>query len=364
MPRLWCAISDHGFGHAAQVVPVLQELGRRVPDLHIILRTTIPATFFARRLDHVTWELRAGDQGGGCVQQGPINIDIPATWEAYRRFHDGWEDRVLQEAAAIKASEANLVFSNISYLALEAAARSHIPAIGLGSLSWDRVLEAFGSPPHEDDGSLLEEIRAAYRQARVLIRPTPGIALPAFSDIQDVGPITCRVATARSEIRTALETSLGEFGNDRIVLVAFGGVLLDTLPFERLEACRGYRFVVDCQVPPGVTRCRAAADVPFSIRELVACSDIVITKPGYGTVVEAVVHETPVVYVRRHTFVDEAGLVAYLHRYGRAVELSLDDFAAGAWKDALDAVVAQPPPKEGIDPTGADEAAAIITTYF
>ena len=50
MPLIWCAISGHGFGHAAQVVPVLNALGTLVPGITTILRTTVPASFFRDRL--------------------------------------------------------------------------------------------------------------------------------------------------------------------------------------------------------------------------------------------------------------------------------------------------------------------------
>ena len=46
MPVIWSAISGHGYGHAAQVVPVLNELGRLIPNLKTILRSTVSATFF------------------------------------------------------------------------------------------------------------------------------------------------------------------------------------------------------------------------------------------------------------------------------------------------------------------------------
>ena len=56
MPIIWCAISGHGYGHAAQVVPVLNALGSLVPGLTAILRTTVPASFFHDRLT-IQWEL-------------------------------------------------------------------------------------------------------------------------------------------------------------------------------------------------------------------------------------------------------------------------------------------------------------------
>jgi hypothetical protein len=86
-----------------------------------------------------------------------------------------------------------------------------------------------------------------------------------------------------------------------------------------------------------------------------------MTKPGYGTIVEAVALQQPVVYVRRYNFADEPPLVDYLHRYGRGIELSLDDFTQGRWEPALRKVVdlpmpAVPPPLT----SGAADAATIL----
>jgi hypothetical protein len=88
-----------------------------------------------------------------------------------------------------------------------------------------------------------------------------------------------------------------------------------------------------------------------------------MTKPGYGTIVEAVALQQPVVYVRRYNFADEPPLVDYLHRYGRGVELSLDDFTQGQWKAALQQAMDTPLPSLPPPPTGVGEAADAIARY-
>jgi hypothetical protein len=90
-----------------------------------------------------------------------------------------------------------------------------------------------------------------------------------------------------------------------------------------------------------------------------------MTKPGYGTIVEALTLQKPVAYVRRYQFADEQVLVDYLHRYGRGAELSLEDFQAGEWRAALTAACqAARPVIPAPSATGASEAASFLLPYL
>src|SRR2546430_6847372 len=140
MPLIWCSISGHGFGHAAQLLRLLTELCPGVSGLRPILRRTVPPWFFDGRLT-MAWEVSPVEQDIGCVQHGPLTIDVDATWAAHQAFHAEWEKRVVQEVSAIRHASPDLVVSNISHLAVEAAAPAGVPAVGLCSLSWDGVLE-------------------------------------------------------------------------------------------------------------------------------------------------------------------------------------------------------------------------------
>ena len=88
-----------------------------------------------------------------------------------------------------------------------------------------------------------------------------------------------------------------------------------------------------------------------------------MTKPGYGTIVEAVALQQPVVYVA-DTILPMNAAGDYLHRYGRGIELSIDDFTRGRWEPTLLQALAAPlpllPPPP---PTGAAEAAEVIVRY-
>lgn len=359
MPLIWCSISSHGFGHAAQVLPVLNELGHHAPDLRIMLRTSVTPRFFQSRL-RLSYEIQPVEQDVGCVQADPLTIDVPATWSEHLRFHTDWDTRVREEAAAIRSAAPNLVLSDISYLAVEAAARAKVPAVGLCNLSWDLVLDALGRPIRSEEVAVLRQIRDAYQKAELMIKPAPGLAFTAFRKVVEIPPIARLLPAERDQLRRMLVAQLDE----QVVVIGFGGINLQTLPFDRLEEMKGYQFVVSGGVPPGYTRIRSADSLPMAFGALVASADLLVTKPGYSTVAEAVALGKPVIYVRRHNFADEATLVDYLHRYGQAVELSAEDFLRGSWEAAFDELRTRPQPEPAPTPTGAVKAAEILAKYL
>lgn len=359
MPLIWAAISGHGFGHAAQVVPVLNALGRLVPNLRVLLRTTVPASFFTDRLT-IPWETSAVQQDIGCIQNGPMRIDVEATWHQHHRFHSTWNDRLQTEIDAMRAAAPNLVLADTPYLALAAGKAAAIPTIALVSLTWDLVLSDYQAPPSIDGRTIIQSIRQAYGAADLALRITPAPTMTIFKKLIDIGPIAEPAPSAREQLTEFLKLAPGE----RTVLIGFGGIPLDSLPFDRLESLTGYRFLFDGSIPSTSKRFVSTKSLPFSFKTLLASVDVLMTKPGYGTLLEAVALHTPMVYVRRYNFVDEQPLVEYLHRYGRGVELSMSDFSQGQWLSALNKVLDLPSTIASPPLTGASQAATELAKFL
>ena len=340
------------------MVPVLNALGTLVPGLTAILRTTVPASFFRDRLA-IQWELSPVQQDIGCIQDGPLKIDIDATWAAHQRFHETWEARLSNEVAAMQAASPALIIADTPYLAIEAGSRAQIPTVALASFTWDLVLKEYCHASDNSHQQLIQCIRGSYAKADMALRITPAPRIDVFSNIIDIGPIASPTSPERDRLASALALA----PNERTVLVGFGGIPLTSLPLEQMEQLRHYRFLFDGPVPPGYSRIHSTETLPFSFKTLLASVDVIMTKPGYGTIVEAVALQQPVVYVRRYNFADEPPLVDYLHRYGRGVELSIDDFTRGRWEPALQQALASPVPSLPPPPTGAAEAAEVIVRY-
>jgi hypothetical protein len=194
-----------------------------------------------------------------------------------------------------------------------------------------------------------------------MIRLAPGLPMPAFTQVRDVGPVVHMGPLPPYDLRASLNIPAGE----RTVLVGFGGIPLEALPFDRMDAMTGYQFLISGPVPPGLRRVQSIDAVPVPFNTLLKHADIVMTKPGYSTVVQAVAWQRPVVYVRRYNFADEEPLVDFLHRYGKSAELSAADFHSGQWEKALELIDHAPSPDQPSPPcTGAVQAAEMLAPYF
>jgi len=359
MALIWCSISGHGFGHASQVIPVLNELDTRVPDLSVVLRTTVPAWIFQQRL-RVPFEIEAVEQDIGCIQDGPLHIDVDKTWQAYREFHRHWDQRLTDETEAIRRRAPRLLISDISYLAIEAGADAGVASVALSSLSWDRILDEF-SGFQDANPALIRRIADTYGRADLMLRIAPGLAMPAFRHLIDVGP----VMESLTPNKPALREIIGVREEEHLVVIGFGGIPVTSLPWQHIERLTGYRFIVPGSVPSYARRIVSADRLPFPFRTIMASTDVLMTKPGYASFVEAVAMGTPVVYVRRYNFADEGILVEYVRRYGRGIELSAAQFSNGPWHDALERAIKLPPPQEPPPaPTGQREAAQVLAKYL
>jgi hypothetical protein len=245
-------------------------------------------------------------------------------------------------------------------LAISAGKQARIPAILLANLTWSEILRSLDEFAPEHQG-MLDFIRSSYAEADMALRIAPGLPLSDIRNVFDIGPIVEAAQSQRDQLRSCLRVTKSE----AVVLIAFGGVPLETLPWDQMEQMSGYQFLVDGVPPHTSSRVHSLSALPFSFKTVLASADLLMTKPGYGTTVEAVALGLPVVYVRRHNFADEVPLIEFLHCYGSGRELSGDEFFSGHWGPTLQAVAhaahgAKRPPLM----SGAVEAAKSLLQYF
>jgi L-arabinokinase len=246
-------------------------------------------------------------------------------------------------------------------LAFAAAAAAGVRSVALGNFTWDWIYEGYADDARRWP-DLVPAIRRAHGLAEAAWRMPIGGGFDGFRSVVDVPMVARHAGRDRADVRRAFDLPL-----DRpLALVSFGGYGLESPGFATLDCLdrHGVVFTVEsrAEAPPG----RAGVHVVpedemyargYRYQDLVGAVEAVVTKPGYGILSECIANGAAMLYTSRGHFVEYDALVAEMPRYLRCRFLDQGALLAGRWRDALDALLAQPPPPEQMDTNGAQIAA-------
>jgi hypothetical protein len=349
--HLLVALTGHGYGHAAQTAPVVAALRALRPDLRVSLRCDLaPARLRTFYPDIETVTRPTADFG--IPMRSAIDVDAVATARAFSALHRDFASVVATEAAALEQLRPDLVLANVGFVPIAAAARAGIPAIGFGSLNWLDVLRAYATGWPDAD-AILADLVTAYRTARRFVRPTPAMEMADLDTIQ-VGPVARQAAPRRG----ALAERLGLAAGERVVLISLGGIET-SLDLAGWPAASGLRYVTAALTPPARPDMVALEALGISHIDCLASCDAVVTKLGYGTIVEAACHGIPTLFVRRGVWPEEPPLVAWFEANGTAREIPRAALERGALAPELVALWAMAR-RPAVPPTGNHAAARLI----
>jgi len=312
--KLLAAISQHGLGHLAQAAPVLNALRVLQPNLQLTIWSGLDRAALQSRIAG-PFEHRPDAADVGLVMCDAMRVDTSASHAAYREFHADWPARVAREATWLRSQAFDRVFADIAYLPLAAAAQAGIAGVAMCSLNWADIARAYlAELPGMTE--ILVQIHAAYAAADLFLQPEP--AMP-MEDLPQRRPITSIAAQGRNR-RDELNRKLGLPADHKMVLLGFGGIGYQGR--GGLPEIDATQWLTPDNWPaenrPDIisfSRC----GMPFL--DLLASCDLLVTKVGYGSFVEAVVHARPVLYLDRPDWPETPYLAGWLQRHGNAMAI-------------------------------------------
>jgi hypothetical protein len=359
-------ISGHGFGHASREVEVINAIYARVPDARIIVRSSAARWLFERTLRGPA-EVQHAICDTGCIQQGSLVVDVPATIRTAAAFYarEHIEPRIDEEAALLTATGAELVIADMPPLAFAAAARAGIPVVGLGNFTWDWIyqdyVEALPAAPW-----LIDRLAGWYAHAEEAWRLPLAGGFESFKRVIDFPFVARHARHARAEVRHRL----GLPADTPLLLVSFGGY-----QSHELDLVRAAASVRDAQIV--ITSSTDASAVPNNVltideqtlygdglryEDLVGAVDIVLSKPGYGIVSECIANGARLLYTSRGRFREYEIFVAQMPRLVSCEFLSPAELSAGDWNPAIARLLGGPWPRIRPATNGAELIADRIRT--
>ncbi|KAJ7958626.1 L-arabinokinase [Quillaja saponaria] len=347
-------ITGHGFGHATRVVEVVRHLILAGHDVHVV--TGAPDFVFTSEIQSPRLFIRKVLLDCGAVQADALTVDCLASLEKYSETAVKPRATILAtEVEWLNSIKADLVVSDVVPVACRAAADAGIRSVCVTNFSWDFIYAEYVMAAGLHHRSIVWQIAEDYSHCEFLIRLPGYCPMPAFRDVIDVPLVVRRLHKSRLEVRK----ELGIADDVKLVILNFGGqpsgwkLKEEFLPSGWLCLVCGASDSQD--LPPNFIKLAKDAYTP----DLIAASDCMLGKIGYGTVSEALAYELPFVFVRRDYFNEEPFLRNMLEYYQGGVEMIRRDLLTGHWKPYLERSISLKPCYEG-GINGGEVAAHII----
>jgi hypothetical protein len=359
-------ISGHGFGHASRQVEAINAFGALRPDqpIHVFTKASrwlldrtirVPATIVELAVD------------SGAIQRDSLVLDIPATLAAAAEFEDRADDGAVALAREFRVRDVRVVVCDAPPMACTAARLAGIPAILLGNFTWDWIYEDF-TTEQPAFAALPARLGRRYAEAEAAWRlPMHG----GFATVRTILDFPWIARRSRRDPRD-VRRLIGADDDRPLVLVSFGGYGVADMrlahhvgaPYRLTWAAGAQREPTDA--PPDALPLDRDHMATLGLRyeDLVAASDVVASKPGYGIVSECVANGAALLYTERGRFREYPVMVEQMPEVMRCRFIASEAMAAGRWDDDVEALLAQPRPQVRPLVNGADVAAGMLSAML
>lgn len=356
MPKLYFAITNHGFGHATRAASVAATLLQRHPDLHIILVTTAPQWLLQSYLPSERVSYRPVSFDIGVLQSDSLTMDKAATLEKLTWICDHQDEILASEIEFIQNTGVDLIFGDIPPLVTQLAKAAGIPCWMMSNFGWDFIYRPWGG----DFIAIADWIADCFRDCDRMFRLPFHEPMEAFSNITDVGLTGATPKLTADALRDRYGLTAPK---ERTILLTFGGLGLTQIPYQQaLQNYPNWQFITFDRRAPDLPNLLKVADVGLRPVDMMVICDRIVSKPGYSTFSEACRLGCGVVTLPRQGFAEAPLLLDGIQRHAHHQILESHTFFNGDWSFVEQPL--QPPAREPLANDGNDVIANAIYEYF
>ncbi|MGG6296535.1 glycosyl transferase [Leptolyngbya sp. AN02str] len=322
-PILYVAITNHGFGHATRTASVVAEIQRRCPDILVMMVTTAPRWLLESYIDG-DFIHRPRGFDVGVVQSDSIKMDRPATLEKLKHIQEQARATIAAEVSFIQQNRVGLVLADIPPLAAAIAHAANVPCWMMSNFGWDFIYRAWGGEFEE----MADWIGECFGQCDRLFRLPFYEPMSAFPHIEDTGLTGGSPRFAEAELR---ETFQLKTTKEKTVLLTFGGLGLEQIPYQNLEHFADWQFITFDRNAPDLPNLVKIGDRRYRPVDVMPLCSRVVSKPGFSTFAEACRLNVPIVSITRRDFSEAEVLLNGVADVSAHQIMEPDEFFQGDW---------------------------------
>lgn len=308
-------ISDYGFGHAARSLAIIRRWCGGRKDIRIIVCTSFSYAFMNGSLKSL---IDAGqvlmrhvqNDIGYVLQSGSLQPDRDRLKEKYDVFVGGMSGSLQEEIQFLKESRADLVIGDIPPLPFKAAQYSSVPSVGISNFTW---YTAYRDLLSEEE---LEPLFDCYSRMDCFFNLAGSSERPWGREKNRTFGFFPR-SPESDEVRRIL-MQVNPLNKRKVIFFGLGmgietGNLAD-YPLWKSEDCV---FIVSNRTAVGGDNIYSIPGNYNESQNYIAASDLVISKPGWGTVAEAISFNKPLILVTRDHMREDQNTLDYLRTRNR-----------------------------------------------
>lgn len=350
-------ITGHGYGHAVRSKQVIRSLLDLRPDLKIYVRTTAPEWLFDDPTGRISQSYQSIDVG--IIQRDSLEMDLAATVEACGAFYTNSDDLINREIKFLRDREVRLVAGDIPPLCFEIAARANIPSVAIGNFTWNWIYRAYIS---EYPGflPLIDRLENFYGKATAALSLPYSCNVDVFPRREPIPWVTRVSALTKEQARAKYQLPESAM----IVLLSFGGLGLNRLSWGRLEESREFFFIATGESKRQQGNVLNLPDAQRHYEDLLRGVDLIVTKPGYGIVADAIAHRIPILYTDRDEFPEYPFLVRAMNDLATAEFIPQKELLSGNLQPYLQQLLKNNPNWPRVSLDGARVAAGKIVAML
>ena len=323
-PVLYCAITNHGFGHAVRMASVASAVQKLNPDILLILVTTAPRWLLDSYIEgDFIYRPRAFDVG--VIQGDSITMDLEATLKKMDDFRRREKQIVTGEVEFCNLNRVSLILGDVPAMVTQIAQRANIPCWLMSNFGWDFIYEPWG----EDFKTIVSWLRSNYSKCDRTFRLPMYEEMGSFPNQTDVGLTGGNPRYPETELR---EKFVLNQPKEKTILLTFGGLGLQAIPYENLNLFPHWQFISFDQKAPDLPNLIKITDKYFRPVDFMPLCGKIISKPGFSTFAEAMRLDIPLIILDRKGFAETPLLIEGLQKYSYHQILENEQFFESDWK--------------------------------
>lgn len=320
---IYIAVTSHGFGHATRVATVVAELQQLRPDIELIFVTVAPKWLLRSYVPgNFVYRQRVFDVG--VIQSDSLTMDKQATLSKMQSIIARQDEIIAEEADYIRYHNVKLVLGDIPALAAPIAKAAGVPCWMMSNFGWDYIYRDWG----ESFAEVVAWVENYYQQSDRLFRLPLAEPMSAFPQITDVGLTGSKPGYSKAELRSRFELTTP---TEKTILLTFGGLGLQTIPYNNLEYFSDWQFITFDRNAPDLPNLLKITSHDFRPLDFMPICGRIISKPGYSTFSEALYLDLPIVTLTRQDFAEAKILLDNIQDYSQHQIISPEEFFQGDW---------------------------------